>query len=176
MQEISNSNFKYKLVLGDFNLPSIDWNNFTTVQGIHGFSVMFIEKIRDSFFTQHVKDTTRMRGHNRGNILDLLFSSDESIVEEIQLTSPLQRSDHVSVEVICDLQDMEETVKDMYYMYEKADYHCMKKSLNIDWNRYLPACLSTDQKWKKFTSKFKEVIVDCIPKRKFIGRQFEKED
>ena len=72
-----------------------------------------------------------MRGNSRNNTLDLLFSSDESIVEEIQLTSPLGRSDHVCVQVMCDLQNMEETVKDIYYMYEKADYQRMKSVMGV---------------------------------------------
>lgn len=171
LEEINDTSFKYKLVVGDFNLPTIDWNNCTTDEGLHGFSAMFVEKIRDCFYTQHIKDITRMRGKSRGNTLDLVFSNDETIVEEIQLTSPLGRSDHVCIEIMCDLQDMEVKVKDMYYMYEKADYNRMKRSLDIDWEHYLPAYLSTDQKWRKFVVKLKEVIDDCVPKRKFIGRQ-----
>lgn len=171
LHEISETNFKYKLVLGDFNLPNINWNNCTTEGGMQGFSAKFIEKIRDCFFTQHIKDTTRMRGSSRGNTLDLLFSNDDSIVEDVHLTSPLGRSDHVCVEVKCDLQDMEERSKDMYYMYEKADYHRMKRSLDIDWDQYLPAHLPTEQKWRKFITKLREVIDDCVPKRKFRGRQ-----
>lgn len=171
LQEISETKYVYKLMLGDFNLPHINWENYTTEEGPQGFSTVFIEKIRDCYFTQHVKEITRMRGDNKGNTLDLLFSNDDSIVEEVKLNSPLGRSDHACVLVTCDIQDMAAKGRDMYYMYEKANYHCMRRSLDIDWDIYLSADLTTEQKWRKFINKMMEIIDEWVPKRKFIGKQ-----
>lgn len=115
LQEISETNFTYKIVLGDFNLPLKNWEKYTTEEGQQGFSTMFIEKIRDCFFSQHIKEIIRQRGENRGSILDLLFSNDETIIDEINLCSPLGRSDHACVHVMCDLRDMEARGKSTYY-------------------------------------------------------------
>ena len=155
LQEISETNYKYKLVLGDFNLPHINWRTCTSEAGPMGCATVFIEKIRDCFFTQHIMDITRFRGDNIGNTLDLLFSNDESTIEEVTLSSPLGRSDHACLQVKYDLQEVEAGNKKVTYMYEKANYSRMKSLLDIDWCNYLPQELTTEEKWMKFSRKLR---------------------
>lgn len=45
LQEVSDANVQYKIVLGDFNLPRIKWSNYTTDAGPTDFNTQFIEKI-----------------------------------------------------------------------------------------------------------------------------------
>lgn len=42
LQEISDYDSTYKLVLGDFNLPNINWENYTITEGNQSFSFMVI--------------------------------------------------------------------------------------------------------------------------------------
>ena len=163
MQEIGDMKVQYKVLVGDFNLPHINWNNWTTRVGLAEFDTVFIEKVRDCFFNQHIKEVTRMRGESTGNTLDLLFSNDESIIEDIKLESPLGRSDHACVHFQCQLQELEARSKRKVEIYEKADYQLMKTRLNIDWTHYLSPDLDAERKWVKFSNKMREVIEDCVP-------------
>ena len=49
----------------------------------------FLECIQDSFFTQHVLHPTR-----GDNILDLVMSNEEELVEKLTLGEPFGTSDH----------------------------------------------------------------------------------
>ena len=171
MQEISDTAYEDNVVLGDLNLASINWNNCTTEEGPQGFSTMFIEKIIDCFFTKHIKGITRLRGDNRASTQDLLFSSDESVVEHVYILCPLGRSDRACIGITCDVNDLEAKGKDTQYTFEKANYHQMKRSLDLNWEQYLSANLSTEEKWRKFASKLKEIIDKCVPKRRYNARQ-----
>lgn len=165
MQEISDLNTRYKVIVGDFNFPNINWNNYTTDTDTDSMSYKFIEKIRDCYLTQHISDITRFRGFCKGNILDLLFSNDDSIVEKVWMDSPLGKSDHSCILFHCDIQEQEDVGKKYIYLYEKADYAAMRKKLNINWKNFLDEEGTIDEKWNKFSRKLKQVINEYIPKK-----------
>lgn len=165
MQEISDMRAKYKLFFGDFNLPNIRWENYTTETGAAEYSTLFIEKVRDCFLTQHIQEITRIRGNNRGTTLDLLLTNDDTIIEEFRVDSPLGKGDHACISARIDVQELEDKRKRMVYMYEKADYELLKrKLLEINWSDFLGPELNTEQKWKKFIRKLQECIDECVPK------------
>lgn len=89
MEEISNKQFCYKIILGDFNLPNINWTNYTATAGINSVKYKFIATVRYCFLMQHMQEITRQRGEVRGSVLDLIFRSEEEIVEEIEVESPI---------------------------------------------------------------------------------------
>ena len=103
-----------------------------TEGGLTDFNTLFIEKVRDCFLTQHIQDVTRIRGDNTGNTLDLIFTNDEEIVEEIKIDSPLGKSDHACNYVRLDVQELEDSNIKHVFIYEKADYEMMKRKLDID--------------------------------------------
>ena len=160
MQEVSDINVEYKILLGDFNLPQIRWSNYSTESGPVDFNTVFIEKVRDCFLTQHIQEVTRIRGDNAGSTLDLLFTIDEDIITD----SLLGRSDHACIFVSVNMQELDNTKKQIF-MYEKADYELMKRKLDIDWLQYLGQDSDTEEKWTKFRIKMHEVTEECIPKK-----------
>lgn len=179
MQEVSDYNVQYKIMLGDFNLPRIRWSNYTTEGGTEDCNTRFIEKVRDCFLTQHIQDVTRIRGDSQGNTLDLLFTNDESIIEEIKNESPLGKSDHVCILVKANIKEQPNHNKKQAYLYEKADYQLMKSRLNIDWEQYLGQESHVNGKWIKFKDKLLETIEECVPKKQMgmkptLGRRNEK--
>ena len=78
MQEISEMKAIYKILTGDFDLPQINWENYTTSTGINDFGTKFVEKMRDCFLTQYVDEVTRIRDENVSNTLDLFFTNEVS--------------------------------------------------------------------------------------------------
>ena len=51
MQEVNYLRAPYKVIMGDFNLPQIDWRNLTTNTGLNDLGTKFVEKVRDFFVT-----------------------------------------------------------------------------------------------------------------------------
>ncbi|KAK4311280.1 hypothetical protein Pmani_001785 [Petrolisthes manimaculis] len=106
-----------------------------------------------------------MRGEARGNTLDLLFSNDETIIEEVYIDSPLGSSDHASIFFRVDVKELEEKSKREIYLYEKADYPKMRRLLDVDLEQIMSQSLSTDEKWKVLRDKLSSIIEECVPKR-----------
>ena len=73
-------------MVGDFNLPGINWQNGTS----DAKGRQFFEECRDKFFKQHVRETT----HISGNILDLIINNNGETVENVEMGGRLGNSDH----------------------------------------------------------------------------------
>ena len=48
-KEVYSLNYTHILLLGDYNIPGIDWKSYTTEKGIDSIEYKFIETIRDLF-------------------------------------------------------------------------------------------------------------------------------
>lgn len=46
---------------------------------------------------QHIKEVTRVRGKEMGNVLDLVLTDDDMLVEDIEMGTPLGESDHACI-------------------------------------------------------------------------------
>lgn len=170
LQEISDLSVEHKVVCGDFNLPGINWQNYTLKSGADLLCFDFIEKIRDCYFVQHVQEITRFRGESTGTMLDLIFSNDVFLIEDIEVNSPLGKSDHACVSFNCDLKPQQKKRKKTVFMYEKADWKKMRDKLSINWKELLiPE--NVESVWEKFKSKLAEAIKECIPRKEFVEKQ-----
>ena len=114
------------VVLGDFNYPEINWSQGDTLDAAHPF----IECIANNFLFQLVEEPTRGK-----NFLDLVLSSDDSMVQKLQIGEPFESSDHqvIRLELVCEKRAVERNLK--IYDYFKADYNEVRKyteSLNWD--------------------------------------------
>jgi len=80
----------YKLFLGDFNFPNINWNTWNTTGSTES---KFIDTLRKNFLQQHVNTLARARGSTTPHLLDLIIT-DDSFVENIDYAAPLGKSDN----------------------------------------------------------------------------------
>ena len=78
------------LISGDFNYPTIGCENLDADN--------FLDSVTDSFLTQHVSNPTRGT-----NMLDLVFTTDSGIVNEVQVRQNLENCYHniLKWEIIC---------------------------------------------------------------------------
>ena len=76
-------------IMGDFNYGDIDWG---TMQADRYSSKNFINRTQDLFLTQHVGEPTR-----GNNLLDLVFSTEADMVEELEVRNPVANSDHCTL-------------------------------------------------------------------------------
>ena len=63
------------LILGDFNIPKIDWISNTSMPTAKRIEKDLLGKITDNLMYQHVKENTRIRG-NQKSILDLILTKE----------------------------------------------------------------------------------------------------
>ena len=77
------------VIVGDFNLPDIRWQNGCA--GTKGRK--FLETINDKFLTQHINSAT----HDGGNILDLVISSEDKLVRDVEMCGNVGKSDHALI-------------------------------------------------------------------------------
>ena len=73
-------------VMGDFNHGHIQWES---LESAGGDDHQFLLLTQDCFLTQHVLEPTR-----GGNVLDLILSSQNELVDNVKVHEPLGSSDH----------------------------------------------------------------------------------
>ena len=71
---------------GDFSHGHIQWKS---LESTGGGDQQFLLLIQDSFLTQHVLESTRGE-----NVLDIVLSSQNKLVDNVKIHEPLSNSDH----------------------------------------------------------------------------------
>lgn len=94
IQHITESSNIPVILVGDFNYGEIDWINNCTSESINHPATKFLKTVQDSLLTQRVVHPTRHRGNDAPSLLDLVLSSDDSMVDIIIHEPPLGLSDH----------------------------------------------------------------------------------
>ena len=85
MDVIKKASNNMALIIGDFNFPGINW---VTLEA-DVTDRKFLDLTQDCFLIQHVFKPTRY-----DNILDLVLSSEEDMVEDLFVLEHLANSDH----------------------------------------------------------------------------------
>ena len=76
---------KFCIITGDFNCPKVNWKHKTAdVEGRR-----LLDFASDELLTQWVNEATR-----GSNILDLVFSSEDDLISNIEVKEKLGKSDH----------------------------------------------------------------------------------
>ena len=152
----------FKLIVGDFNFPGIDWVNLSCEPS----SDEFLNTVLDLCLAQYVLISTR-----GDHILDLVFSDYPEIVSNVEILEPLKTSDHQLV--ICELNLIADTpsescktnclLKDMNY--KKADWNKFFYMLqDSDWERIFH--LQTEDKmWREFIAILTNIIIASVSRK-----------
>ena len=167
-----------KVMFGDFNCPDISWvsgnvdgpknsvnNNIVLqqkfVDNVHnaGLSWLVTDEI-----TRHRKVGIKVQESN----IDQVFLSEESLVNEFNLYSPLGKSDHVSMIVELGLVKINQChsteIDDAKRNWSKVTLNdILLFSNNIDWGYSKePMCMNIEDMWDEIHSKIRKVI-DLVP-------------
>ena len=95
IRQVCATSHSHLVVVGDFNLPQINWSAQSSQAPMSHCSHSFIETIRDCFLFQHVLKPTRYRLDETPSVLDLIFSREEGMVRKLEYLPGLGNSDHV---------------------------------------------------------------------------------
>jgi len=170
-EKLTATDYSHVVVLGDFNFPSIQWP-----EGIcRGPSEpkRFIESIRDSFLYQHVASPTRARTDANPSVLDLVFTNEENMIDNIEHESPLGHSDHcvLKFHFKCRSSQTENTAEKWNHF--KGDYESMRKELDLDWKEIFKD-QDTNNMWNSFVNILDGLKTKYIPKKKQLSRDKAK--
>ena len=89
--------------MGDFNHGHIQWKS---LESTGGEDQQFIFLIQDSFLTQHVLEPTRGE-----NVLDIVLSSQNELVDNVKIHEPLGNSDHSQIHFDINVKSESKNIK-----------------------------------------------------------------
>lgn len=84
------------VILGDFNLPNINWSTLQSSSIINSES-LFVQMLLDNNILQLVRDHTRFRANQTPSTLDLILTTDANLFSNIEYLPPVGISDHVAL-------------------------------------------------------------------------------
>ena len=153
------------LILGDFNLPKIDWVNNELKEGYEENEAEMLDVFSDCLLHQHVRKLTRFR-NNQSSTLDLIFTKEEEDVRDIEVLQPLGSSDHgvVMGNFVC--QWRSRVVQKQRRIYHKGKYEHIREGLNrVNWetefqNKTVQEC------WDIFKTKLEALVEEYVPMSK----------
>ena len=164
--ETSNMNFSHKLIMGDFNFKNIDWSSCSVTSNDKG-AANFLDAVGDGFYYQHVTKATRLRIDNEPSLLDLIFTNEENMVENLEHTSPLGKSDHVVISFGYNCYSPPSDSSQEKFQYNRGNYDKIRNRLQaIDWNEFFTCCKDVDAMWNRFCELVQNLMDKHIPKKK----------
>ena len=158
LAELIRSVDRNSILIGDFNLPDIDWESGQA----RGASKKVMEAAEDKLLEQLVDFST----HTRGNILDLLLTNIPEQILGVEENGRLGHSDHsmilVTVAVKADAKAKATTQPD----WNKADWGKMREELSkVDWRGQLEG-KSGQEAWDMLKKRMQEAVDKYVPPRR----------
>ena len=142
--------------MGDFNYPDIDWETYSGTKVSEDFRNLVLDK----FLNQHVDHATR-----GDNILDLILSTNESLVSDVTVNAPLGSGDHCLITFAIPLSKNLTANSCKMPNFYRADFSKMKENLiSVPWTEILAPLNATDS-WNYFTNKVNSEMSIHIPKK-----------
>ena len=68
-------------------------------------------------------------------MIDLVFTSEEEVFENLNINPLLGKSDHSVIELVCNLRSISDNQKKTRYKYDKGDYLKLAKLLDLNWDK-----------------------------------------
>ncbi len=133
------------IIFGDFNYPNINWENCTASSKSMGQD-LFLEQMVLLGLTQEICEPT----HIHGNILDLIFTSEPNLLQNITISSPIPGCDH---NLITSLLCVKSEIVSTYprYQFSKGNYDALDAALaQVDWSLAFLGVFDIDDLWNIF--------------------------
>jgi len=97
MQNATKVYTSHILIMGDFNYGEINWKNGTSPNALTNPATTFVKTLRDLYRHQHITDPTHYRADQHPNILDLVITNEEGMVDNLALNAPVGKSHHLCI-------------------------------------------------------------------------------
>ena len=152
------------VIVGDFNYKDIDWTNeYAHPDQRH--LIHFLNKLKDNFLYQNVTEPTRYRKDNIPSILDLVLSSEEGMIQNLQYMPPLGESDHLCLRFDVMYSHDAKSVPNFHeYDIRKTKYEKVRNEIkNCNWTDLFNT--NFEGNYNIFLDKIFEVVYKHSPKK-----------
>ena len=158
LTELVRSVKRDSVLIGDFNLPDINWDTGEASARTREFK----EAVDDALMEQMVDFQTQVRG----NMLDLVLTNIPERVIEVSEGGRLGQSDHEMIQIkVSDGQGVPTSGKEVKN-WRRADWQRMRSEMGrVNWQRVL-SDLSVEEKWNFFKAKVTYTVKKNVPTRK----------
>ena len=167
------------LILGDFNLPNVTWlsgslkgPSDTKNKGLIN-EKKFLDCFHNNGLTWYItEEVTRRRlvnGILQESTLDQVLSTNQALINQVEIVSPLGKSDHVGFDIDLNLfanpSKGNITPKINKQLWSKVSFkELLEKSYEIDWSYSSDVLsMSTEEMWKELCIKLQLVTDDVVP-------------
>jgi hypothetical protein len=130
-----STNKKHNIILlGDFNLPKINWQLQSSSESIQSASVDFIEFLQENQLSQHVIHPTRHRFGQVSSLLDLVITSNELSSTTVFHNPPIGKSDHDVLSFSIESSFTKKLSSQTKFNFKSADYILLNDIISsINW-------------------------------------------
>ena len=155
------------LIMGDYNYGQIKWNSGTVTGSEESDQAKFLDTVQELLLYQHVGVPTRYRDGHTPSMLDLVFTDEENRINEIQVSQPLGKSDHVVLSwdylVRNEKRDDYNNQSEPKYNYTKGKYEDMAKSLKaVQWGEL--ESMDVEAMWSRIKDTIETSTRAFVPK------------
>ncbi|EYB92879.1 hypothetical protein Y032_0189g1209 [Ancylostoma ceylanicum] len=150
------------VLLGDFNLPAINWRDFTwNNRSIQPPGRKFLQFCTEFSLAQLVTEPT----HN-DNTLDLLLTNSQSIIKYVRVLPPFSSSDHRMILFKLNAVKYKIKSKSCYLDFAHGDYNAINECLmNINWRKVISESKPADDCYQYYVECCLDLISKYIPVR-----------
>jgi len=146
------------ILIGDFNLPGIDWQNGTS----DNKSKDFLEAAEEKFLEQLVDFPT----HTKGNTLDLVLTNSSEMVESIISAGRIGKSDHEMLLIKLAGGPPPPPCSPPKPNWDRADWQGFREELAAkDWYTVLGE-MNTEEAWKEIKTAISQLTEKYVPLKK----------
>ena len=144
------------ILVGDFNVPEFvpQLMNTNAVRQLNSFA-------EENFLCQSVDKPTR-----GNNVLDLVFSSRENLVYNLEVGDTLANSDHKTIVFNLNVKSVTTTNNKRIPDFRRAKFSKFREEMSrINWDNLLSNVSDLDSCWNLFKDKIKEIRARCVPNK-----------
>ncbi len=148
---------KNSLIIGDFNLPEVVWDEATGT----GRAGPLVEAVQERLLSQLVDFPTQVSG----NILDLLITDIPERIVDLKPGDRLGGSDHMTIHVTVNVKLPKVTSNRKILIWNKADFPGMRAQLgSICWEDIFRN-QKAEEKWEAFKGLLQAAVNKYVPEK-----------
>ena len=151
--------FKQNTILvGDINLPNIDWDEERSdAKG---------RELLETVIEEGLQQLVGFPTHTKGNILDLVITNCPDRVLHVQDEGRLGKSDHCMISVTVECRPKTEKETGPTYNWKRADIPAIQRELDgVDWRKELEN-RTTEEGWILLRNKVQAAVEKFVPQSK----------
>ena len=152
------------VLLGDFNLPNIDWDQETCSNNENHINSKFLNFVHEYFLNQLINKPTHFRADQAPTLIDLIITNDSEFISNVNHSPPFGLSHHDVLTFVLNInQSKIELPPKIVYLMNKGDYPALNKYLkDQNWD-FLLEITDVNIMWENIENIFQTARDKFIP-------------